>query len=104
MQHEMQRGILAMAGFRQILQTTLSVGAGVAAGYTVQRANTRRVVYIHNSTGAFDIRVDPTATATATSFPVLPQRYLTIDAKKDDVISFFNTSGGTVVISLMEIE
>lgn len=101
---ESSRGILAMAGFRELLQAKMDLATVTEDIYTVQHENARRVVILHAASGATDLRVSATGTADDTKMPVLPQRYVSIDAKKGDELSFYNTSGNTITIYFMEID
>jgi hypothetical protein len=102
--YELARAIIALAGLRVVKQATISPGASAAASYTVTEANTRRVLAIHNSAAAFDIRVNPLGTATNSHFPVLPQFYFGVDAGEGDVISYYNASAGSVTVYILELE
>lgn len=124
--YEQARAILSMAGFRQILQTSIAVNASSENTYTVQDPGTRRVVAVHLSSGNGDIRFNINATATGTTFPVIPTRYFVIDAHGPlykatppsqtgsgggaqitvpaDVLHFFNNAAGSVTVFLAEIE
>lgn len=101
---EAARAMLALAGIRQIVQATVAPTTGANAGYTVQDIRTRRVVCLHLGAAAGDIRFNYNATATSAHLPVIPQRYFVVDAEKDDVLNFFNTSAGTITVNLMEID
>lgn len=106
-EYEGHRAMLALAGVRQLVQASVSVSNGAANSYTVTDPQTRRVICVHPggatpATG--DIRINPAATATATSFPLLPQKYFVVDAEKADQISFYNTTGSAIVVYVMEID
>lgn len=94
---------LSLAGIRFIKQATHSATNGANTVYTVTEPGTRRVVIIHLGTGNGDIRVAYKEAATATSLPVIPARYLVIDAKKDDTVQFWNTTGGVITVNILEI-
>lgn len=101
--HEAARAQLSSAGWSILTNGTAAPGAGAAAGYTVQDIRTRRVAVVF--TGSFlDIRVDTNATATATDFPLIPNQYVVIDAAKDSIISFYNTTGGSLTVYCAELE
>lgn len=103
-EYEGFRAMLALAGVRQLKQSSVAPGAGANSAYTVTEAGTRRVVAIHLGTGAGDIRFNHDAVADATKIPVIPQRYFVVDAEKDDTLNFFNTSGGAITVYVMEID
>lgn len=106
---------LAVAGIRQILQATVTAAPGASTPYTIQNTRTRRVLCIHLNSGAGDIRFNYNAAATATSFPVMPQRYFPVDASANgptaanpsggtaDTLNFFNTTGSSVIIYIVEV-
>ena len=107
MEWEGFRAMLALAGVRQLVQSSVSVGTGAENSYTVANIETRRVIIVHGggATPAFgDIRFEINATAVATDFPIAPQKYFVVDAEKDDDLSFYNTSGGSITVYVMEIE
>jgi len=103
-QYEAHRAMLALAGVRQIVQASVAPGASAEATYTVIDRRTRRVIVCHLGTGAGDIRFDFNATASSADMPIIPQRYFVVDAEKDDVLHFFNTSAGAITVYLMEID
>lgn len=94
---------LSLAGVRFLLQALHSATTGANTVYTVADSRTRRVVVIHLSTGNGDLRADYNQAATATSLPVIPARYFVIDAKKGDTLQFWNTTGGTFNVNILEI-
>lgn len=100
---EAQLAQLSLAGVRFIKQASHTATNGVDTSYTVTEPNTRRVVLVHIATGNGDIRVAYNEAATATSLPLIPARYFVVDAKKNDVIHFFNTTGAGIVVSVLEI-
>lgn len=100
---EAQLAQLSLAGVRFIEQASHSATNGVSTTYTVQDIRTRRVVLIHIGTGNGDIRVAFNEAATATHIPLIPARYFSVDAKKNDTIRFFNTTGAPIVVNILEI-
>ena len=44
------------------------------------------------------------ANAVATDFPLQPGIYTPIDAGKDQVLDFWNTTGGAITVYVLEIE
>jgi len=113
--------MLAIAGIRQLIQNNVSAGAGADTTYTVVNENARRVILLHLSAGAGDIRFNINALANANTIPIIPQRYFVVDARgaytipappgqggpiavAADVLHFFNTSGSPVTVYIMEIE
>lgn len=99
---EAYRAMLALAGFRQIKQTTITVTTANTT-YTVTEPGTRRVVVIHGAAAYGDIRFNFQAAATSSSIPVLSQRYFTVDAEKDQVLNFIGVPASTVM-NIMEID
>jgi len=87
---------VASAGWRQLKQTTVTVTTADTT-YTVTEPNTRRVKVIHGAATYGDIRFNYNAVATTTSFPVKGSEYVTVDAKKDDVLHFIGVPASTVV-------
>lgn|SRR5512135_90332 len=114
--YELAKAILSVAGLRQILQTSISVGTGADGTYTVQSENCRRVVALHIGTGNGDIRFNINAAASASTIPVIPARYFVVDvqsprpaspgeaAKVGDVLHFFNTTAGSITVYLVETD
>jgi len=107
-EYEGHRAMLALAGVRQLVQSSVTVSNGAENSYTVTDPQTRRVICVHpgdaTTPATGDIRINPAATATATAFPLLPQKYFVVDAEKDDDISFYNTTGSSIVVYVMEID
>lgn len=103
-EYEGNQALVALAGIRQLKQTSISVGSSAENTYTVTEVGTRRVVCLHLATNNNDIRFDYNATATSTDMPVIPARYFVVDSEKDDVLHFYNTSGGAITVYLMEVE
>lgn len=118
--YEAVRAVMSMAGIRQILQANISATNGADTTYTVQDPGTRRVIFIHASAGSLDIRFNINAAASASTIPIIPTRYVVVDAHGPlnkptppgqsvitvpaDVLHFFNTTGSPVTIFIMEIE
>jgi len=106
---ESMKAMLSLAGIREIKQSQLTVTASSSDFYLVAEETTRRVIVVHLAAGNGDIRFKyqrqgAGATAVSTNLPVIPARYLVIDAEKNDKLSFFNTSGVSVQIFFVEIE
>lgn len=95
--------MMAVAGLRLLEQATVSVGAGSAESYQISNTRTRRVVSIHLATGIGDIRIAVNEAATANKLPLIPQRYLVIDADDTDYLSFYNTTGGSITVYVAEV-
>ena len=76
---ELAKGMLSIAGLRQVRQANITVTATTDVTYTVQDEQTRRVVAIHLGTGNGDIRFNINAAASATNLPVIPARYFVVD-------------------------
>jgi len=96
-EYEASRAMLSLAGLRLISQSRV---VGAAAGsdntYTVTDPRTRRVVlYVDHASNV--IRFNVNAAATSTSLPIKNQTYFVVDAKKDDVLHFYDTTGSTPV-------
>lgn len=102
MEWEQGKAMLSLAGVRQVKQTTVTVTTSNTT-YTVTEKATRRLIVVHGSATYGDIRFNPDATATTTSFPILGSTYFVIDVEKDDVINFIGVPASTVV-NLMEIQ
>lgn len=99
--------VMALAGIRELKQSTASPTTGANATYTVTDGATRRVVVTHMgcaSPAAGDIRfLAGAVAATAASMPLYPQRYMVFEANAGDVLNFFNTGADTVVVYVSEI-
>lgn len=100
---ESGRANLSLAGVRYLAQGSVAVGASAEGTYTVVNGSTRRVIVAFAGTFG-DIRFDYNATASATDFPLMPNTHFRVDAAKDGVLHFYNTSGGSITVYLMEIE
>lgn len=100
---EAARAQLALAGFRQVKQTTIATIVGTNVAYTVTEPGTRRVVLMHAAATYGDVRFNYNAAATGSSMPVLSQRYFVVDAKKDDTINLMGATAVTTV-NIMEID
>jgi hypothetical protein len=96
-EYEGARAMLSLAGLRLISQSLVTGGAaGSDNTYTVTGPNTRRVVmYVNHATNV--VRFNVNAAATASHLPIKNQTYFVVDAKKNDVLHFFDTTGGTPV-------
>lgn len=94
---------VSLAGVRPILQTTVAVGAGSEATYTLQHAAVKRVVLFYESNTNLDIRVDLNATASASSLPMVTGAYFVMEVDQGDVVHLFNTTGGSVTVYVAEI-
>ena len=104
MQYEAARAMLSMAGIRLLVQSSTSPLTTAEDDYTVTLANTRRVAIVHLGNAAGDIRFAYNAVADANDIPVIPQQYFVVDAEKGDVLSFYNTSAGTIVVYVAELD
>ena len=102
--NEGDRALLAIAGFRINLQTNVSVSASSEATYNVSDPASRRAVLVHLGAAAGDIRFVVDGTAAATDVPLLPERYIIFDVNTDSVIHLFNTTGGAIVVHIMELQ
>jgi len=103
---EGQKANLSQAGWSVIVQGNVAPGASANASYTVtggNTENTRRVVISWPGTEG-QIRFNYNAAATVTSFALAPAVYTIIDADVGDTLQFFNTSGGVITVTLLEIE
>jgi hypothetical protein len=97
---------MALAGIRELKQSSVGPTASAAAAYTVTEADTRRVMCFHlgcTVPAAGDIRMRFNATASAAYMPLLPQRYVVFEAVAGETISFFNTGADTVTVYVMEL-
>ncbi len=113
---DLAKATLSMAGLRMISQTNISVGAGADGTYTVLNEACRRVVAVHIATGNGDIRFNLNAASDATKVPVIPARYFVVDVQSPrpatpvqpavtgDVLHFFNTTAGAIVVNIVETE
>lgn len=101
--HEAHRALLSLAGIRVISQAKVTGGAAGSDNiYTVLSAATRRVVvYIDHASNV--VRFNIGATATANHIPIKNQTYFVVDAEKDQVLHFYDTTGGTL-INIVEID
>ena len=95
---------IAIAGLRILVQDTLSVPNGGTATYTVVDPSTRRVLVIHNSTAAFDIRYNDGAVAASDDLPILPQFYFVVDREKDQILGFRNADTIAQTMNIVELE
>lgn len=102
-QWEQALATLSLAGVRFLLQAVHSATNGANTVYTVQDVRTRRVVVLHLNAGNGDLRCAYNEAATATTLPVIPARYFVIDAKKADTLQFWNTTGSTFSVNILEI-
>lgn len=94
---------VSMAGVRPLTLGSVSVSSSSENTYTVQDQSAKRVLFVHDASGNEDIRFDLGATATASSFPIVPGVYFVVEAVKDEVLHFFNTTGGAITVNIMEI-
>lgn len=101
---EGMRALLSLAGIRPILQATVSATPGANTSYTVQDNRTRRVLIIHLGAGNGDIRFALDGAATANSLPILPARYVVVDAAKDQTLNFWNTTAAAITVNLAELD
>ena len=108
MEFEAGLASLSLAGIKILVQATVTALAGASTGYTVTHKNTRRLLVIHLSGGNADIRVNVGTAATAAHVPVLPARYIPIDAGWDingvaEVVYFWNTTVGNITVNIVEL-
>lgn len=96
--------MLNLAGLRILVEDSVSINTASANSYTVANQATRRLVCIHERTTFGDIRVSVLGTAGATDFPVLGERYFTLDVEKGDDISFYNANASTTVVYVLETD
>ena len=101
-QHEVNRAVLATAGWRPGSQGSAAPATGANAAYTVVDVNTRRVAVCWTGT-LLDIRFELNAAAVATDFPLLPNVHIVFDAKKGETLNFYNTTGGSITVYCLEI-
>lgn len=110
---EANRATLALAGIRILKQAVVTAAAGVSTGYTLANIQTRRLVCLHLGAGNTDIRISYNTAALATHLPVLPGRYFLIDAgfvkdaagtQNADIVYFYNETGGSISVYVVEIE
>ena len=94
---------LAIAGLREVSQSVVSAVGSTATTYTVAGTTTRRVVLLYTGSGATDIRFRLNAAAAATHMPLLPQRYVVVEAVAGETISLYNTTS-TANVNVMETE
>lgn len=95
--------VVSLAGIRIFRQANVSVPASSSASYTVQDSDTRRLIVFHAAPTNVDIRVALNATATSTSFPVATGVYFALEVEVGDSVSFFNTSGSSLTVYLVEV-
>jgi len=95
---------IAAAGVRPLVQDSVSALAGVDTTYTIVGGNTKRAVIFAESSADTDIRVNVEAVATVTGFPLIAGAYFVVEADKDDVLHFFNTTASTITVHIMEIK
>lgn len=113
---DMTEATRALAGVRELLQATAAPTTGAEAGYTVQNAETRRVMVFHlgaSSPAAGDIRFKCNGTATASNMPLVPQKYALFElsgprtigstSQAGETISFWNTSADTITVYILEL-
>ena len=82
---------MATAALRLENQSVVSCTGSADVTYTVTGADTRRVMLVYLGAGAGDIRFNFGAAATSASLPILPQRYVVIEAVVGEVLHFYNT-------------
>lgn len=102
--YEAAKAMLSVAGLRQLIQANISAANGADSTYTVQNKATRRVVIVHLNAGNGDLRFNINANATATTVPVLAGRYFVVDCLQNDVLHFFNTTGTSFTVYLVETD
>jgi len=107
-EYEASLASLALAGIKILVQAVVSATNGASTGYTITHKSTRRLLVIHLSAGNGDIRVNVGAAATAAHLPVLPARYIPIDAGWDkdgvaEVVYFYNTTGSAINVNVVEL-
>lgn len=100
---EQKLASISLAGVRPLVVDSVSVAASSEQTYTLVDKSVKRLVVLHVASGDTDIRFDLNATATLSSFPILPSVYFVVEAGTDDVAHFFNTSGGSITVYIMEI-
>lgn len=94
---------ISLSGIRIFRQASVAPANGAQATYTVQDADTRRLIAFHNSTTNLDVRVNQGAAATSSHFPMATGTYFAFEVEKDDTVSFWNASGGALTIFLIEV-
>ena len=102
--HEAQRAALSSAGWRVLAVGTTSPLTAAEDDYTVLNPQTRRVVISHMGAALGDIRFAILGTAITTSFILQNDVYTVVDARQDDVLSFFNNNASTLQVSVMELD
>lgn len=102
--HESMRATLSNAGWRVLAVGNTSPLTVAEDDYTILQKQTRRAVISHDGAAAGDIRFAILGTAVVTSFMLSNGDYTVIDCQQDDVLSFFNTSAGTLEVTIMELD
>lgn len=100
---ESDMAAVSMAGIRPITQGSVDVSSGSEGTYTIDDIRTKRAVIIHVSSGNTDVRFELNATAQADDFPLIPAVYFVVEVEEDDVLHFYNTTGGSVTVYILEI-
>lgn len=113
---DMENASQATAAIRVLAEGTAAPTTGASASYTMTNPEARRLLCIHlgaSTPAAGDIRFRMGATATATSMPLIPQKYATFELAgpytngsttvAGEFVSFWNTGADTVTVYCYEI-
>lgn len=98
-----QQAMIALAGWRVISQTSVNAAPGTNTAYTVADDRTKRVVVLHLAAGNTDIRFAFNTAASSASLPLLPARYIVVDAGKGNTLNFWNTTAAAITVFLVEV-
>lgn len=93
----------SIAGWKILKQATVSATNAANTTYTVTEEITKRVAFIVIGTTDGDIRFEHNAAATATDVPLVNAAYVTLEAKKNDTVEFWNTTGSPITVNVVEL-
>lgn len=98
-----RRAMISLGGVRPIQQSTIDVAGTSQGTHTVDDSGCQRVLVFHDASTNTDIRFALNGTADGDSLPVVPGAYFVVQAVKGDVLHFYNTTGGSITLNVVEL-
>lgn len=94
---------ISLAGVRPLVQDSVDLLTTSEEIYTVTDRRTKRLVILRTAGASLDIRFDLNATASATSFPILPSVYFVLEVEYGDALHLYNVNAGSLTVYVLEI-
>lgn len=100
LEHEANLATVSSAGWRFLVEASVSITNATEDTYTITRPEAKRVLIV---TTDADVKIDLNETATSGSLPLLANQYIVFSVEEGDVLHFFNDGGGPETVFIAEL-